>query len=130
MTGAAQAVEGVYNNAAAPAVREPFSLSFVDIDPSVGFSLPGAYGGTDFDNRGEQGNSANAQRTNRFLTYNAAICSSTSSMVMMPATRPNSSITTAKWLRLPRSRRLESDSSPKTVSWSTSKTTPSRVRTG
>ena len=73
MTGAAQAVEGVYNNAAAPAVREPFSLSFVNIDPSIGFSLPGAYGGTDFDNRGEQGNSANAQRTNRFLSYNAGL---------------------------------------------------------
>jgi hypothetical protein len=73
MTAGAQAVEGVYNNAAAPAVREPFSLSWVDFDPSVGFSLPGAYGGTDFDNRGEKGNAATVQRTNRFLTYNAGL---------------------------------------------------------
>ena len=36
------------------------------------------------------------------------ICSSTSSMVMSPATRPNSSITTAKWLRLPRNSRSRS----------------------
>ncbi len=73
MTGAAQAVEGVYNNAAAPAVREPFSLTFVDFDPSVGVSLPGAYGGTDFDNRGEKSSAANRERTNRFLSYNAGL---------------------------------------------------------
>ncbi|MDB4936841.1 MAG: hypothetical protein JWP87_3813 [Labilithrix sp.] len=73
MTAGAQAVEGVYNNAAAPAVREPFSLSWVDFDPSIGFSLPGAYGRSDFDNRGENGNAETVQRTNRFLTYNAGL---------------------------------------------------------
>ncbi len=73
MTAAAQAVEGVYNNAAAPAVREPFSVKWVDIDPSVGISLPGAYGNTDFDNRGENGNAQTVQRTNRFLSFNAGI---------------------------------------------------------
>jgi len=73
MTAAAQAVEGVYNNAAAPGVREPFSMSWVDIDPSVGISLPGAYGNTDFDNRGENGNATTVQRTNRFLSFNAGI---------------------------------------------------------
>ena len=73
MTGAAQAVEGVYNNAAAPAVREPFSMSWAEIDPSFGISLPGAYGNTDFSNRGENGNPETVQRTNRFLSYNAGI---------------------------------------------------------
>ena len=73
MTAAAQAVEGVYNNAAAPAVREPFSLSYFEIDPSVGISLPGAYGGTDFDNRGENGDTATKERTNHFLSYNAGL---------------------------------------------------------
>ena len=73
MTAAAQGLEGVYNNAAAPAVREPYSLSWVDIDPSVGISLPGAYGNTDFDNRGENGDPQTVQRTNRFLSLNAGI---------------------------------------------------------
>ena len=54
-------------------MRDTLSLTFVDFDPSAGFSLPGAYGGTDFDNRGQAGNSANAQRTNRFLSYNAGL---------------------------------------------------------
>lgn len=73
MTAAAQGVDGVYNNAAAPAVRDPNSLTWVDFDPSVGFSLPGAYGGTDFDNRGEKGNRDLIQRTNRFVSYNAGL---------------------------------------------------------
>jgi len=54
-------------------VRDSLSLTFVDFDPTAGFSLPGAYGGTDFDNRGQSGNSANAQRTNRFLSYNVGL---------------------------------------------------------
>ncbi|MDB4944158.1 MAG: hypothetical protein JWP97_3692 [Labilithrix sp.] len=66
-------MEGVYNNAAAPAVREPFSSKWIDIDPSIGISLPGAYGNTDFDNRGEKGNSETVQRTNRFLATNAGL---------------------------------------------------------
>ena len=65
-------MEGVYNNAAAPAVREPFSSKWVDIDPSVGISLPGAYGNVDFDNRGQSGTDTQ-QRTNRFLAYNAGL---------------------------------------------------------
>jgi hypothetical protein len=73
MTAAAQAVEGVYNNAAAPGVREPFSLNYVEIDPSIGISLPGAYGGTDFDNRGDKSDQASRERTNRFVSYNAGM---------------------------------------------------------
>lgn len=69
-TAAAEAVEGVYNNAAAPAVREPFSLRWFDYEPSVGIAFPGAYGGTDFANRGEKGDPALVERTNRFLYLN------------------------------------------------------------
>lgn len=54
-TAIADAVEGVYNNAAAPAVREPFSVKWFEWEPSVGVSLPGVFGGTDFNNRGEKG---------------------------------------------------------------------------
>ncbi|MDB5214406.1 MAG: hypothetical protein JWO86_2333 [Myxococcaceae bacterium] len=54
-------------------MRDPLSLTHVDFDPSLGFSLPGAYGGTDFDNRGENGAPGSSQRTNRFLSYNAGL---------------------------------------------------------
>lgn len=73
MSAAAQGVDGVYDNAAAPAVREPFSTSWFDFDPSFGFSLPGAYGDTDFSNRGEKGNRDLVQRTSNFLSYNAGL---------------------------------------------------------
>jgi hypothetical protein len=69
-TAAAEAVEGVYNNAAAPAVREPFSLKWFDYDLSFAISFPGAYGGTDFNNRGAKGNPSSIERTDRFLYYN------------------------------------------------------------
>jgi len=66
-------VEGVYNNAAAPAVREPFSLRWFDYDISIGLAFPGAYGNTDFANRGENGNQRLIQRTSRFLYYNLGL---------------------------------------------------------
>lgn len=69
-TAAAEAVEGVYNNAAAPAVREPFSLKWFDYDLSFAVSFPGAYGGTDFNNRGAKGDPSSIERTDRFLYYN------------------------------------------------------------
>jgi len=56
------AVEGVYNNAAAPAVRESFSLSWFEFEPSIGIALPGAYAHTDFNNRGERGLAQNSAR--------------------------------------------------------------------
>ena len=34
-TAIADSVEGVYNNAAAPAVREPFSVRWFEWEPSV-----------------------------------------------------------------------------------------------
>lgn len=63
MTAAAEAVEGVYNNAAAPAVREPFSVKWFDYEPSAGISLPGGFARTDFSNRGENADS----RTDNFI---------------------------------------------------------------
>jgi hypothetical protein len=83
----AQSLEGVYNNAAAPAVREPYSLERFEWEPTGGIAFPGAYGGTDFNNRGEQGIErqveANRRRgltrpstvetTDRFLYLNAGL---------------------------------------------------------
>ncbi len=60
----------MYNNAAAPAVRVPHSFTWFDYDLSVGISFPGAYGGTDFNNRGASGDPLLIERTNRFLYTN------------------------------------------------------------
>jgi hypothetical protein len=49
----AEGVEGLGQNAAAAAVRTPYSNSWVDYDVSLGAYLPGAFGDSDFDNRGE-----------------------------------------------------------------------------
>lgn len=86
-TATAQALEGVYNNAAAPAVREPHSFDHFEWEPSVGIAFPGAYGGTDFNNRGEKGierqiernrrlgldRSSTVETTDRFLYLNAGL---------------------------------------------------------
>lgn len=70
MTAAVEGVEGVYNNAAAPAVREPFSLKWFDYDLSLAISFPGAYRRTDFNNRGERGDARLIERTDDFRYYN------------------------------------------------------------
>jgi hypothetical protein len=70
MTAAVEGVEGVYNNAAAPAVREPFSLRWFDYDVSGAVSFPGAYRKTDFNNRGENGDPRLIERTDDFNYYN------------------------------------------------------------
>ncbi len=86
-TATAQSLEGVYNNAAAPAVREPHSLDHFEWEPSGGIAFPGAYGGTDFNNRGEKGIEQQIERnrrlglarrstvetTDRFLYLNAGL---------------------------------------------------------
>lgn len=76
-TAVAEAVEGVYNNAAAPAVRESHSLSWFEWEPSAGIALPGAYGGTDFNNRGEKGlrreRGRTVETTDNFLYLQAGI---------------------------------------------------------
>ena len=51
----ADGVEGLGSNASAAAVRAPYAASWFSYDFSYGASLPGAFGRTDFDNRGEVG---------------------------------------------------------------------------
>lgn len=52
-------------------MRESHSLSWFEWEPSVGIALPGAYGGTDFNNRGEKGlrreKSRTVETTDNFL---------------------------------------------------------------
>ena len=64
-TANAQSLEGVYNNAAAPAVREAYSLDHFEWEPTGGIAFPGAYGGTDFNNRGERGIEQQIERNRR-----------------------------------------------------------------
>ncbi len=51
----ADGVDGLSQNAAAATVRPPYSVAWYDLDTSAGAYLPGAFGKTDFDNRGEIG---------------------------------------------------------------------------
>jgi len=53
--GYAEGVDAIASNAAAPAVREPYSVSFIDCDLSFSFYLPSAFKSTDFDNDGQVG---------------------------------------------------------------------------
>ena len=70
--GMAEATDGTAVNAAAPAVREPFSYDWVDVDVDIDFSLPNAYGGTDFDNRGQKADPKLVDRVNTFFFAHAA----------------------------------------------------------
>ena len=51
----ADGVEGLGQNAAASAVRPAYSYGWFDYDVALSASFPGAFGRTDFDNRGEAG---------------------------------------------------------------------------
>jgi len=51
-TSVAEGVNGAAVNAAAPAVREPFSVNWLDVDVDAGISFPGAFTRMDYDNRG------------------------------------------------------------------------------
>jgi hypothetical protein len=51
----AEDTEGSAVNAAAPAVRDPYSAGWFDYDVSAGISTPGEFGQTDFDNHGDSG---------------------------------------------------------------------------
>ena len=57
-------------NAGAPAVREPFSYDWFDYDLNFDISFPGAYGGTDFDNRGQRANQQTVDKVDSFLYLN------------------------------------------------------------
>jgi len=72
-TALADDVDGVTANAAAPAVREPFSNRWFDLSVTSGVSLPGGYAGTDFTNRGENGTPGLVNRTNQFLYANLGL---------------------------------------------------------
>lgn len=51
----ANGVDGLGQNTASAAVRLPYSFGMLDYDLTLSLSLPGAFGKTDFDNRGEVG---------------------------------------------------------------------------
>jgi hypothetical protein len=53
-TAYAEGVEGTASNAASPAVREPFSHRWLDLDLGFSVSFPGSFARTDFDNRGSR----------------------------------------------------------------------------
>lgn len=54
-TALATGADGLGQNAASAATRPPYSNDTFDYDVSLSFYLPGAFGKTDFDNRGEIG---------------------------------------------------------------------------
>jgi hypothetical protein len=62
-TAVAEGVNGAAVNAAAPAVREPFSVKWLDTDVDVGISFPGAFTSMDYDNHGPGA----ADQVNNFL---------------------------------------------------------------
>jgi hypothetical protein len=66
-TAVAEGIDGASVNAASPAVRVPYSFDWIDYDIDLDFSLPGAYGGTDFDNRGPTADPKLQSQTNGFL---------------------------------------------------------------
>jgi hypothetical protein len=51
-TAIAEWCEGAYANPASPAIRPHYSLTALDYDFCFGFTAPGAFGGSDFENRG------------------------------------------------------------------------------
>jgi hypothetical protein len=51
----AEGVDALGQNTAAAAVRTPYSANLLDYDVTLGAYVPGAFGQTDFDNRGEAG---------------------------------------------------------------------------
>jgi len=51
----AEGVDGYSVNAAAPAVRQPWSVDSIDYELSAGLTLPGGLSETDFDNNGTAG---------------------------------------------------------------------------
>ena len=65
-TAYAEGVEGTPSNAAAPAVREPFSHNWFDYDLAASFQFPGSFARTDFDNRGSAAPTSTTGGATRF----------------------------------------------------------------
>ncbi len=72
-TAVAEGTEGASVNAAAPAVRQAYSTHWFDYDIDLGISFPGAYGGTDYDNRGDKADPTTVARVNHFLHGEAGL---------------------------------------------------------
>jgi hypothetical protein len=66
----AEDTEGSAVNAAAPAVRDPYSTTWFDYDLSLGLSFPGAFVKTDFDNHGDQFTAMPHANVGNFLDLN------------------------------------------------------------
>ena len=66
----AEGTEGAAVNAAAPAVRDPFSIKWLDYDLAFGVSVPGAFSQTDFDNHGDFANVPGHARAGDFVDVN------------------------------------------------------------
>ncbi|WP_394838878.1 hypothetical protein LVJ94_18470 [Pendulispora rubella] len=108
-TGYAEGVEGTASNAAAPAVREPFSYKWFDYDLSASFSFPGTFSGTDFDNRGRRNISGtstfgdflylNLGLQLQFGEFGIAITDDLQQFNLTPATADNPGLTlqTSRW---------------------------------
>ncbi len=68
-TAVAEGVDGAAVNAAAPAIRDAYSVNWVDLDVDVGVSFPGAYTKMDYDNHGP----GSTDEVNDFLYANAGV---------------------------------------------------------
>jgi hypothetical protein len=66
----AEDTEGAAVNSASPAVRDPYSSKWFGYDVSVGFSAPGAFTNTDFDNHGDFANLPHHASAGNFLDLN------------------------------------------------------------
>jgi hypothetical protein len=73
-TALAEWCEGVYANAASPAIRAPYSVESFDYDVCLGWTTPGAFAGTDFENRSSAyPNDSYASRFNNSVTTNVGL---------------------------------------------------------
>ena len=69
-TAVAEWCEGEYSNAASPAARPRSSLRAFDFDLCLGFTAPGAFGGSDFENAGRN---ATSTRFSGSATFNLGL---------------------------------------------------------
>jgi hypothetical protein len=65
--------QGGFANPAAPAVRDPYSVHWFDLDLSAGISFPGSFGRSDFQNRGTRARSSSLDRTRQFLNLDGSL---------------------------------------------------------